>query len=315
MTRVAIVGAGAIGGWVAARLALAGHDVSVLAREGRGGVYDRGIELIEGDERVQASIRASDDAATLGPQDMIVFATKAFSLAAAAEAAAAMLTDITLIVPMINGVPWWFDDLPLSSVDPVGRIAATLPSDRIIGCVVHASSLREGPASIRIQKVDHVIFGEPAGGESGRVADLVELFDHARIPARADPAIRRAIWYKAWGNMTINPISALTLASADQILGGCRPLMLAAMEEAREIGAAIGCPIIESGEARLAVAQKLGAFKTSMLQDVEAGRPIELDALLGAPLELARRHRIPAPTLEHLYAVTRLMAQSRGLLP
>lgn len=314
MTRVAIVGAGAIGGWVAARLALAGHDVSVLTRKGRAGSYNRGIELIEGDERVQASIRASDDAAALGPQDVIVFATKAFSLADAAEAAVSMMMPETLLVPMINGVPWWFDDLPLASVDPGGRIDAALPSDRIIGCVVHASSLREGPASIRIQKVDHLIFGEPAGGPSGRVAHLVALFDHAKIPARADPAIRRAIWYKAWGNMTMNPISALTLATADQILGGCRSLMLAAMEEARAIGAAIGCAITESGEARLAVAEKLGPFKTSMLQDVEAARPIELDALLGAPLELARRHRVAAPTLEHLYSMTRLMAQSRGLL-
>ena len=315
MTRIAVVGAGAIGGWVAARLALAGYEVSVLARKGRADVYERGIELVEGDERMQASIRASDDAMALGPQDIVVFATKAFSLPNAAHVAAPMLTEETLVVPMINGVPWWFDDVPLVSVDPRGRIATILPPDRIVGCVVHASSLREGPASVRIQKVDHLIFGEPVGGVSARVTELAALFDHAKIPSRADPAIRRAIWYKAWGNMTMNPISALTLATADQILGSCRSLMLAAMEEARAIGNAIGCPITESGEARLAVAEKLGAFKTSMLQDVEAGRPIELDALLGAPLELARRHRVPAPTLDHLFSMTRLMAQSRGLLP
>ncbi len=168
------------------------------------------------------------------------------------------------MVPMINGVPWWFDDVPLVSVDPRGRIATILPPDRIVGCVVHASSLREGPASVRIQKVDHLIFGEPVGGVSARVTELAALFDHAKIPSRADPAIRRAIWYKAWGNMTMNPISALTLATADQILGSCRSLMLAAMEEARAIGNAIGCPITESGEARLAVAE------TRCLQDIDA---------------------------------------------
>lgn len=315
MTRVAVVGAGAIGGWVAARLALAGHEVGVLTRAGGAEAFANGIELVEGEERARASIRASDEGGALGKQDIVIFATKAFALADAAEAAKPMLSSSTILIPMINGVPWWFDDRPLASVDPGERIAAALPLHQVVGCVVHASSRRERPASIHVQKVDHLIFGEIAGGTSVRTADLAALFSHSRIPARADPAVRRAIWYKAWGNMTMNPISALTLASADRILGACRPLMLAAMTEARMIGAAVGCPISESGEARLAIAEKLGAFKTSMLQDVEAGRPIELDALLGAPLELARRHQVPAPTLEHIYAMTRLMAESRGLMP
>lgn len=315
MSRVAVVGAGAIGGWIAARLALAGHDVSVLARPGRAGAYAGGIALVEEDERALASVRASDDAASLGAQDIVVFATKTFALADAAEAAAPLIGPATLIVPLINGVPWWFDSAPLKTVDPAGRIAASLPAAQVIGAVVHASMWREGAAEVHVRKVDHLILGEPAGGPSERVDALAALISHAGIPTRADADIRRAIWYKAWGNMTMNPQSALTLATSDKILATCRQSTLAAMEEARAIGAAIGCPITESGEARLAVAAKLGAFKTSMLQDVEAGRPIELDALLGAPLELARRHGIAAPTLDHLYQLTRTMAEARGLLP
>jgi 2-dehydropantoate 2-reductase len=315
MSRIAIVGAGAIGGWVAARLALAGHDVSVLTRTGCAAAYADGITLVEGEKSNVAPIRASDDARMLGAQDILVFATKAFALADAADAAQPLLSARTVIVPMINGVPWWFSDQPLASVDPGGRIAATIPAAQVVGNVVHASLRREAAAEIHVQKVDHLIFGEPGGGDSARVAALVELFGQAGIPSRADPEIRRAIWYKAWGNMTMNPMSALTLATADRLLAGARAMKLAAMEEARTIGDAIGCPITESGGARLAVAEKLGPFKTSMLQDVEAGRPIELETLLGAPLELARRHGIPAPTLEHLYSLTRLMAESRGLLP
>ncbi len=315
MSRIAVVGAGAIGGWIAARCALAGHDVAILARPGRAEAYAGGITLVEENERALASVRASDDAAALGPQDIVIFAPKAFALADAAKSAAALLAPATLVVPLINGVPWWFADEPLKSVDPGGRIAAALPADQVIGAVVHASMAREGAAEVHIRKVDHVILGEPSGGASERVEALAALFTHAGIPTRADPAIRRAIWYKAWGNMTMNPQSALTLATSDRILATCRASTLAAMEEARAIGAAIGCPITESGEARLAVAAKLGAFKTSMLQDVEAGRPIELDALLGAPLELARRYGIPAPNLDQLYQLARAMAEARGLLP
>ncbi len=315
MSRVAVVGAGAIGGWVAARLALAGHDVSVLARPGRAGAYAKGITLVEDDERARASVRASDDAATLGARDIVVFATKTFALADAAEAAAPLIGPATLIVPLINGVPWWFDSEPLMTVDPHGRIAAALPAAQVIGGVVHASMWREAATEVHVRKVDHLILGEPAGGPSERVDALAALISHAGIPTRADADIRGAIWYKAWGNMTMNPQSALTLATSDKILATCRASTLTAMEEARAIGAAIGCPITESGEARLAVASKLGPFKTSMLQDVETCRPIELEALLGAPLELARRHGIAAPTLEQLYQLTRTMAEARGLLP
>lgn len=312
--RIAVVGAGAIGGWLAARLALAGHDISVLARAGRAGAYSSGITLVDGDDRATAQVRASDDAADLGVQDIILFAVKAFDLADAAVAAQPLIGADTLILPVVNGVPYWFTAQPLASVDPGGRIAAALPAGQLIGGVIHASARRAGAAEIHVQKVDHLILGEPGGGSSSRVERLAGTFAATGIPARADSDVRRAVWYKAWGNMTINPLSALTLATADRLVAECRGFLLAAMEEARAIGAAIGCPITESGEDRLAVTARLGAFKTSMLQDVEAGRRIELEALLGAPLELARRHDVAAPNLSHLYAMTRLLAQQRGLL-
>jgi 2-dehydropantoate 2-reductase len=164
-----------------------------------------------------------------------------------------------------------------------------------------------------VNQADKLILGDPDGGAGERIHRLCALFDRTGIRAEASTNIRRAIWYKLWGNATINPLSALTLATADRLLAECAPFILACMAELAAVGGAIGCTIAESGEDRMAVTARLGAFKTSMLQDVEAGRPIELEALLGAPIELARRVGLPTPTLDALYAMTRLMAEARGL--
>jgi 2-dehydropantoate 2-reductase len=218
---------------------------------------------------------------------------------------------------MLNGVPWWLvDGEPLASVDPKGRVAATFPSEQIIGCVVHASSSRSAPHRIVVKHADKLIIGEPDGASSERLARLYALFDRAGLHPDQSGNVRRAIWYKLWGNATINPLSALTRATCDRILADpeCRAWMLDGMAELAAVGAAIGCPISESGEDRMAVTARLGAFKTSMLQDVEAGRPIELEALLGAPIEIARRHGIATPALDRLYGVTKLMAESLGLI-
>ena len=182
--------------------------------------------------------------------------------------------------------------------------------------MVHAACRREAPGRIAVAMLDHYAVGEPGGGMSERAGVVAAMLDLAGLAGRADPDIRRAIWYKLWGNMTTNPISALTLATADRILANddVRGFMLACMAEAAAIGAAIGCPIGESGEERMKVTATLGAFKTSMLQDVEAGRPIELDALLAAPLEIAARVGVSAPNLAALHGLTRLMGESRGLL-
>ena len=247
----------------------------------------------------------------------MIVAVKAPALPALASELRPLIGAETNVVPMLNGAPWWFiDGEPLRSVDPDGRIAAALPLERIVGCVVHASCSRSAPNRIAVKHAEKLIIGEPGGGSSDRVARLFALLDEAGLKPDMTNNVRRAIWYKLWGNATINPLSALTRATADRILadGECRAWMLEGMAELAAIGASIGCPISESGEDRMAVTARLGAFKTSMLQDVEAGRPIELEALLGAPREIAARVGIETPALDRLYAVTRLMAVNLGLI-
>lgn len=315
--KIGIIGAGAIGGWVAARLALAGNPVSVLARGETLEALQSGITIRERDAVELAEVVASDQAVQLGPQELLVIAVKAPALTTVVERAGPMIGPDTLIMPMLNGVPWWFlDDPPLQSVDPDGRIAAALRPDRLIGCVVHAACRRTAPNAVEVAHADKLIIGEPGGGTSERVARLFGLLDEAGLYPHIASNVRRAIWYKLWGNMTMNPLSALTSATADRLLldEGLKPFILACMAEAAAIGAAIGCPISESGEDRMAVTARLGAFKTSMLQDVEAGRTIELEALVGAPREIARRMGIATPNIDLLYALTRQMAENRGLI-
>jgi 2-dehydropantoate 2-reductase len=305
---ICVVGAGAIGGWVAARLAQSGNAVIALTSRGRLSE----LEISDGGESRSVSFLPFE-----GPADVLVVAVKATALEAAALTTGPWIDSGTMIVPMLNGVPWWFlDGEPLKSVDPNGIVAAALPSGQLIGCVVHASCFRPAPASIVIKHADKLIIGEPSGGEpTDRLARLFALFDEAGLRPDMSGNVRRAIWYKLWGNATINPLSALTRATCDRILADaeCRAWMLEGMGELARIGQAIGCPISESGEDRMAVTARLGAFKTSMLQDVEAGRPIELEALLGAPREIARRSGTETPALDRLYGVTRLMAESLGL--
>jgi 2-dehydropantoate 2-reductase len=304
---ICVVGAGAIGGWVAARLALAGNSVMALTSRG---LLDT-IELNEGGVSQVAELTRFD-----GPADVLIVAVKATALASAAHSARALVGPDTAIVPMLNGVPWWFvESMQLKSVDPDGSVAAAFPFEQIVGCVVHASSSRSGE-TVMVKHADKLIIGEPRGGEtSERVTRLFAVLDEAGLRPDLTGNIRRAIWYKLWGNATINPLSALVRASCDKILADpeCRAWMLEGMAELAEIGAAVGCPIGESGEDRMAITARLGAFKTSMLQDIDAGRPIELEALLGAPREIARARGIETPALDRLYGVTKLMAESLEL--
>ena len=314
---ICVVGAGAIGGWIAAKLAIAGEPVSVLARgETLRLARAEGLRLEENGEEFVAAVSASDQAHAVGAQDVVIIAVKAPALPALASELPPLIGSETIVVPMLNGVPWWFVEREeLHSVDPGGSIAAALPFDRIVGCVVHASCSRSGPNHIRVRHADKLIIGEPDGEASERSARLFALLDIAGLKPDLTNNVRRAIWYKLWGNATINPLSALTRATADKILADreCRAWMFEGMAELAAIGAAIGCPISESGEDRMQVTARLGAFKTSMLQDVEAARPIELEALLGAPREIAQRHGIKTPALDRLYNVTKLMAESLGL--
>lgn len=314
--RIGVIGAGAIGGWIAARLSGAGEDVSILARGSTAESLAAGLELVEQGESISVHPGVSTSARELGEQDLLILAVKATAFAEAACAAAPMIGQRTIILPIMNGVPWWFaDETPLCSLDPDNVIAAALPLDQVLGCVVHASSRREGPARVVLVHADRLILGEPAGGASQRVEELCDLFDRAGIHCSASADIRRAIWYKLWGNATVNPLSALTRATTDRLIADpdLRAFMLAAMAELAAVGAAFGCPIEESGEDRIAVTARLGAFKTSMLQDVEAGRPIELQALLGAPCELARAAGIATPNLDLLYAMTGQLAAALDL--
>ena len=304
---VAIIGAGAIGGWVAAKLALSGNRVMALTSRGP---LDR-ITIAESGSTADAELRPFD-----GPADLVVIAVKAPALADAAQAARPLIGPETLVLPMMNGVPWWFADEPLASADPDGRIAAALPLEQVIGCVVHASCRRPAHGGIEVVHAEKLIFGEPHGRSSDRVAHVCRLFEASGIACETCDDVRRAIWYKLWGNATINPLSALTRSTADKLLAdpAIRSFMAEAMDELAAVGAAIGCPIEESAEDRMAVTARLGAFKSSMLQDVEAGRPIELEALLGAPLEIARSAGVPTPQLNRIYAMTALVDENLGLI-
>ena len=307
--RVCVAGAGAIGGWVAARLAISGN--AVMALSSKGAVDSVVVE--ENGSAETAKLSMFD-----GPAELLVVAVKAPALPALAPSLAQYIDRETVILPMLNGVPWWFvDGDRLASIDPDGAIAKALPLGQVVGCVVHAACRRTAPGRVQVVHAEKLIVGEPGGGAaSERLARLFALLDAARLKPDQSNNVRRAIWYKLWGNATINPLSALVRAPCDRILADpeCRAWMLEGMAELAAVGAAIGCPISESGEDRMAVTARLGAFKTSMLQDVEAGRPIELEALLGAPREIAARHGIATPALDRLYGVTRLMGESLGLL-
>jgi 2-dehydropantoate 2-reductase len=314
---ICVVGAGAIGGWIAARLALAGNDVSLVARgETLDAIDTQGLRLTDGGDTRCTAVRTGSDPAELGVHSVVVIALKAPALPEIARSLAPLIGPETQIVPMLNGVPWWFTDDPLRSVDPGLATADALPVEQVAGCVVHASCFREAPNHVIVKHADKLILGEPGGGSSERIEWLCTMFRNSGIRSEASENVRRAIWYKLWGNATINPMSALTRSTADKLLhdSTVRAFMAEAMDELAAIGAAIDCPIGESTDDRMAVTARLGAFKSSMLQDVEAGRPIELEALLGAPREIAKRVGVATPQLDRIYALTRLMGENLGLL-
>jgi 2-dehydropantoate 2-reductase len=276
-------------------------------------------------ERLTAPARVAEAPRDLGPQDLVVIAVKAPALADIAARIAPLLTRDTIVLTAMNGVPWWFfdglggryDGLRLASADPEGRIAAALPTPQVIGCVVHATCSTPEPGLARHGFGNRLIVGEPSGGASERVTALAAVLAAAGFDAPVSARIQTDIWYKLWGNMTMNPISALTGATSDKILND--PLItafcLAAMREAAAIGARIGCPIQQSGEDRMAVARQLGPFKTSMLQDVEAGKPLEIDALLTVVHEIGATVGEPTPQIDALLGLVRLQARMRGLYP
>jgi len=330
--RITTVGLGAVGGLVAARLGLANaaNKMHRLAGLARGAtlqtVSEHGLVLHAGGQAHTVSLHATGDPHALGVQDLVIIAVKAPALAGLAAMLAPLIGPQTVILPMMNGVPWWFlqaraanaapaeDALPLASIDPQGRIAAALPMSQVLGCVVHFTSSCPAPGVVRHGFGERLIVGEPGGGVvSPRVDDVACVLREAGFTVETSTDIRRDIWFKLWGNMTMNPVSALTGATCDRILDDplVSAFVLQAMGEAAEIGARISCPIEQSGEARMAVTRQLGAFKTSMLQDAEAGRPLEIDALVAAVHEIGLRVGVAMPAIGALLGLVRLMAQTR----
>lgn len=326
MTKVCIVGAGAIGGFVGARLAAAGGaEVSAIARGATlRALQQHGWRLNTSSGLVQAPALATSNAADLGPQDLVVVAVKGPALTQAAQDLAPLLGPGTVVMPAMNGVPWWFcqhlpgmADMPLQSVDPGGRIASAIPFEHVLGCVVHASTATTEPGLVQHKMGHGLIVGEPLGGRSPRAQAVVELLVRAGFDASCSDNVRYDIWYKLWGNMTMNPVSAITGATIDRILADplVREFCSAAMREAAAVGTRIGCDIGQSAEDRHAVTARLGAFKTSMLQDAEAGRSIELNALVAAVCEIGARLGCPTPNIDILLGLTRLFGRAHGLYP
>ncbi len=320
--RICVVGAGAIGGFIASGLAAAGTDASVLARGATlAAIRTAGLRVESADGTVTATVNASDDAAELGRQDAVILAVKAQSAAAAAASMGPLLGPGTMVVSTLNGVPWWFFDgfggpcagRHLDSVDPGGTIAAVIPVGRVIGGTVHMSASSPEPGVVRRHSGNGIIIGEPDGSDTPRLRALAAELRKAGMNVTISSNIREDVWYKLWGTLTVNPVSALTGATADQILDDdlVRGFCESAMLEAREIGARIGCPILETPADRNLVTRKLGAFRTSMLQDAEAGRDLELDALAGAVREIGAIVGVPTPSVDALYGLTRLHARVR----
>ena len=322
--KVCIVGAGAVGGLIGTRLAVnTDAEVSALARgDTLKALNAQGWRLKQGEEILSAPTRAASDARTLGPQDLVVVAVKAPAMVSVAAQIGPLLGPATIVLPAMNGVPWWFaqgiDALgaePLQSVDPGGVIAGAIALRHVVGCVVHLSAATAEPGLVVHRNGAGLIIGEPDGASSARLGSLHGLLTEAGFDVTSSAAIRHDIWYKLWGNLTMNPVSALTGATGDRMLDDplVRNFCSAAMLEASAIGAKMGCAIGQDPEARHAVTRELGAFKTSMLVDVERGKPIELDAIVTAVHELGRRTGVATPNIDALLGLTRLFARSRGL--
>lgn len=324
--KVCIVGAGAIGTLLGARLSAAGVATSALARGATlAALRQHGWRLDGAQGRIGGPVHASDQAGELGVHDLVVIAVKAPALSALAPRLAPLIGAHTVLLPAMNGVPWWFCqgrpgfEAPLQSVDPGGAIARAIPFECVLGCVVHVSASTPEPGLALHRVGQGLIVGEPDArrGRSERVQRVAALLAQAGFEPTQAADVRHDIWFKLWGNLTMNPVSAITGATVDHVLADplVRAFCSAVMTEAAAVGARIGCPIEQSPEERHAVSARLGAFRTSMLQDVDAGRAIELDAIVGAVHEIAQRLGVATPNVDALLGLTRLFARVRGLYP
>jgi 2-dehydropantoate 2-reductase len=329
--KITVVGLGAVGGAFAGLLGTLPPSQKIqLSAIARGkaltALQTQGLMWTDAAGQThQVQLTASNDAADLGPQDVVIVAVKGPSLAGVAPVVQQLLAPHTVVLVAMNGVPWWFfdglggacDGLKLTVLDPKGVIAKCIPTSQVLGCVVHFSAQSPSAGVVQNMKGNQLIIGEPSGGVSARAQALADVLNVAGFDVKVSPRIQQDIWFKLWGNMTMNPVSALTGAPCDQILDDdlVRSFCSAVMLEAQAIGARIGCDIAQLPEDRHAVTRKLGSFKTSMLQDVEHDRQIELDSLLGAVRAIGQHLQLPTPSIDALYGLTRLMARTRGLYP
>ena len=329
--KVCIVGLGAVGGlfaaWLGTKVPAGRVTLSALARgQTLKAVQRDGLVLVSDAGEQTVPLRASDDASLLGPQDLLIVAVKGPALAAVAPSVRALMGPQTLVLTAMNGVPWWFFDglagacqgLRLDSVDPGDRVRQQLPAAQVLGGVVHLSASCPAPGRVRHGQGNGLVIGralcEP-GAPDEPLQRTAALLADAGLAVTVSDCIQREVWFKLWGNMTMNPVSALTGATGDRILDDplVRQFCSAVMVEAQRIGAAFGVPIEQDPEARHAVTRKLGRFKTSMLQDLECGRPLEIDALVASVREIGAHLGHLTPGIDALLGLTRLMASERGL--
>lgn len=320
--RIAIVGAGAVGGYVGVKLALAGERVTFLARGANlEAIRSHGVKLImdDGAELVARDVQATADYSSAGPQDVVILAVKAHQVDAVAPEVPKLLGPETCVVTMQNGIPYWyfhrhggpFEGRCIAAVDRAGACLRGIPPSRVIGCVVYPASVLESPGVVRHIEGDRFPVGELDGSASPRVRAVSQSLTAAGFQAPVLEDIRAEVWLKLWGNLTFNPISALSRATLVEIcqFPATRQLAASMMAEAQAVAHKLGISFRVPIERRIAGAERVGRHKTSMLQDLEAGRAMETDALLGSVLELARMTGVPTPTLAAVYALLKLLGR------
>jgi 2-dehydropantoate 2-reductase len=321
--KICIYGAGAIGGLIAAWLARSGHDVSVVARGAHlEAIRRHGLKVRdrESSEVKAFAMRADADPAALGAQDYVIVAVKGQSLTDVSRHIGKLLHEDTSIVTAMNGVPWWFFDrldfgggrARLESLDPDGALALSMPTGRIVGCVVHLAASTPEPGLISHNMGRKLILGEPGGKNGPRTARIAAALNKAGFEAVASPSIEKDFWVKLLGNVSFNPVSALTMSTADRLIADAevKAYMVEIMREVLAIGRAVGVDADIDPEARIDMARNLGKFKTSMLQDLEAGKSLEIDGLLAGTLEIARKAGVRAPYTESLFGLVKARAIS-----
>jgi 2-dehydropantoate 2-reductase len=321
--KIAVIGAGAIGGLVGAKLALAGEDVTFIVRgKNLDAIATNGFKLIgaDGTEQVALNAKATDRYDQAGPQDIVILAMKAHQVEAVANDVPKLFGPDTVVVTMQNGIPFWYfhnhggalAGTPVRSVDPTGVVAAKIPAERVIGCVVYPASELIAPGVVKHIEGDRFPVGELDGSSSERVSRVSACLTAAGFKAPVLDNIRSEIWLKLWGNLTFNPISSLSHSTLVDICQypPSRELAAAMMQEAQAVAHKLDIEFRVTLDKRIAGAEKVGKHKTSMLQDVEAGRAPEIDALVGAVVELARLTETPTPHIDTVYALVKLLART-----